>query len=471
MSQRTNAVLNPSAEVNLTGYTVIAGTTGVAALSRPVTGGAAGVAFARATWTTASTAAGAGVQYGDVPVAAGQQWSFGCSVRTSVANRVQIAIEWRTASAIVSTAIGTVTTTAAGAWKLLSAVALTVPATATVARIRAVTVAGTGYVNQAIGSTFDLDAVSAVKADGATTDLPPYGDPSTNPLWAWNGLPHASPSTLYSPTVTATPYLDAAPSPRIEVLVQDAPPGLLTIRRQSDGRTYVVRGGVSVASVGGFAVIDFEAPFGVPIAYQAEMFVNGVSVGFSPPAATSLESTDMWVHQPLDPSLAVKVDMDAEAGREVQRPSNGRVEYTEAGSVGRWIGNGRRQGLRDVELELKVDSLADADEIQAMFGTYEVDQIPVLCIRTPPGYLRIPRTLFLASPGGKEIDLNYRLGGTTIRIPLRGDEVAPPAPGLVKAFLRYEDTDQFFGTYSAIDTAYGTYLARDRDYTKAGYAG
>ncbi len=66
MSQTINPVKNPSAETNALGYYALPGTTGVAALTNPTTGGApgAGTDFVRSTWSTASTAAGGGMAIG-----------------------------------------------------------------------------------------------------------------------------------------------------------------------------------------------------------------------------------------------------------------------------------------------------------------------------------------------------------------------------------------------------------------------
>jgi hypothetical protein len=272
-------------------------------------------------------------------------------------------------------------------------------------------------------------------------------------------------------TVTVTQYLDANPAPRVEVFVADPPAGTVTITRTADGRTMPVRGAIKHAAGSGVSVIDNDVPFGVQVTYQAELFDTGdVSTGFVTSAATILDVTDCWVHQPLDPRLAVRVDVTGDSADELVRGFDGELVYTDGATVGRWIG-GRRHALEGVQLGLETSSTADMDVLQAMFGTYSVDQVPVVCIRTPPGFLRLPRTLFLAVPKPSENDINIRYGGSMSVLQVTGDESVPPAPALVKPLLSYADTDAFFGTYSAIDAYYGSYLARDRDYDKAGYAG
>lgn len=272
-------------------------------------------------------------------------------------------------------------------------------------------------------------------------------------------------------TVTVTEYLDENPAPRVEVFVASPPAGTVTITRTADGRTMPVRGAIDHAAGSGVTVIDTEIGFGIGTTYQAQLFdPTGASTGFVTSAQSALEVTDTWVHNPLDPRGAVKVHLTDDSATDLVRGFDGETVYTDGATLGRWIG-GRRHGLEGLQLGLETDTAADMDKLQAMFGTYTRDQVPVLCIRTPPTFLRLPRTLFLAVPKPSEQDINIRYGGTLSMLQLTGDETLPPAPGLSNPLLRYQDIDEFFGTYSAIDAYYGSYLARDRDYAKAGYAG
>lgn len=273
-------------------------------------------------------------------------------------------------------------------------------------------------------------------------------------------------------TVTITPYLDENPTPRVEVLVQGAPAGFVTVTRSTDQRSYEVQGAIVQPTGSGVSVIDAAVPFGVPVTYQAQLFdTDGItSLGFVTSDPITLPVIDIWVHQPLDPHLAVKVDLTDASAASLTRGFDGETVYPDGASVGVWVG-GRRRGLEGVQLELETSTQADMDTLQSIFGGYGDDEPAVICVRTPPGFSRLPRTLYLACKSPTVVDINVRYGGTLTVLQVTGDEVRPPAPGLVAALLRYQDTDLFFGTYSAIDANYGSYLARDRDYAKAGYAG
>lgn len=181
-----NRISNPSGEQNATGYTVVAGTSGVAAFTNPVVTGniRQGRRVLRETWSTASTAAGGGFTY-DTPVTAGQILSVGFGrVRSSIGTRLQLSIEWRTSSATISTVTATAVQVTAGTiydegtFKLENK---TAPATATVARIKLLSVAGTGYANWPIGSYLETKLLMANL--GATLGTPFDGDTVFGAIW------------------------------------------------------------------------------------------------------------------------------------------------------------------------------------------------------------------------------------------------------------------------------------------------
>lgn len=183
----TNLVSNPSGETATTGWTVVAGTSGVAAVSNPLVTGnlVQGWRELQTVWSAASSAAGGGV-YFDVPVTAGSVYSFGFGrVRSSIGNRLQLSVEWRTASTSVSTVTGTATQVTAGTIYDQSTFKLenqTAPATTTVARVKLLSVAGTGYANWSIGSYLGVKLLMV--NTGATLYRPFDGDTIFGATWA-----------------------------------------------------------------------------------------------------------------------------------------------------------------------------------------------------------------------------------------------------------------------------------------------
>lgn len=277
----------------------------------------------------------------------------------------------------------------------------------------------------------------------------------------------------YAPTLNLRPGW--APVPSIEVVFTTLAAGTqsITVFRLADRRTVQVRGGVRVATPGSVAVVDFEAPNGVPASYRAQMFADlagTVSLGFTDPTSTTLSFEGACVHQPLDPTRNVAVKVLRGTGDGLVRKTPGSIVYPEGAESGTFIGS-TRQGLTGVPFVLITETLDNADKMQSILGGYGESQIGVLCIRVPPP-MRIPRTFF-AAPGDtfseQEIDV-YR-GGQRVQFSFTADEVIPPAPGLVAPLLRRKDIDAAYPTRAARAAAYLTRLDRDRDYTLAGLAG
>lgn len=266
---------------------------------------------------------------------------------------------------------------------------------------------------------------------------------------------------------------DVTGSPRVEVFMDpsDLEAGTTRVRmwRYSEGREWLVRGGVDV--VPGVAALDWEVPIQTPAQYRLEMFAGDVSLGFTDVSDVIVDADGVWVHNPLVPTNAVKLDTFGllDIDNSTSRPLVGGVVYGEFETVGRRIGAGRR-GIEDWGAGFAVETIADADAIQRMLGGYQTQQVGVLCIRTPPP-ARIPRTFFASVAQPREIDRDVRWGGTRTDFVFTATEVQPPFPGITTPLLTYDDLDAAFGTYSAMDSEFSLYSDRDRAYEYAGFAG
>ncbi len=277
----------------------------------------------------------------------------------------------------------------------------------------------------------------------------------------------------YAPTVV--PRLDAAPCPRAEVVFASLHPLTRSIRafhRYGDGRDYRVRGSIDIPVTDQTARLDFEAPFGIPITYSAEMLDSaGNSLGETDQSApVTLDVPDMWVHNPLDPSTSMRVEFRATAARDLSRPVSGNVFYPSRRRVAVVVA-GERQGLRGVTLDVVVDTIEDADKFAALVGDYRRTTVPVLCFRVGANdRVRLPRPLFASVMDPREIDLTYATGGTSIAFAIEGDEVSPPAPALVIPVLTRADLNAYYATRAALNADNATRLAANRRYDLAGTA-
>jgi hypothetical protein len=276
----------------------------------------------------------------------------------------------------------------------------------------------------------------------------------------------------YAPTLS--PYFNAAPCPRVEVLFTAFAAGTatVTVYRTAGGREFRMRGGVNAATAGSLTRIDTEVPFGVAASYRAEMFNSaGVSLGFTDSATLTMNVAETWVHNPLDPQGATTVQFRAQAARSIVRPVEGQVVYPQGRTVGVLI-SGQRRGVQDVDLTVVTDSIEQADRLQDMFGTYSQRFTPVLCFRIGAfDQVRLPRPLFAAVLAPDEHDVNYAIGmGEQITTVMSGSEVAPPAPGLFIPLLTNADLNAFYLTNAALNADNLTNLAVNRRYDLIGAA-
>lgn len=479
MSQLTNLFKNPSFETNATGTYTLPGTTGVAPLTYLSTGGYSGADFVRATWSTASTATGGGMAVGHntntgverIDVVAATQYTAAVWVRASKAKTLTLsALVFNTTPAQVgSTVVGPAVAVSVNTWTRLS-----VTFTTGAGGVRAVLqVQDTDATRWSVGNTLDIDAVMVVP--GATA--PVYADPSTSLMWAWSGTAHASTSTLYTPSIVLNPYGGLphtdADLPWCEVVVTDVSPQIasLNLYRTAEDRQFPVRGGVAVVPGSAVSIPDYECP-SILSTYVAQLLdASGNQVQFTGTASVTLGFTGTFIHQPLQPELFVMVSYRITAAKELRRPFVGDFVTTEGSDVDTWVGSGRR-GLTGVVLDVACDTVAQADALQSVFGTYLTKQLGVVCIRTPEP-VRLPRVLFAAIPDGPvEMEQNYSNGlGELIYYSLTGNEVAPPAAALSQPSLGYDDLDYFYSAgYDVMDAAYASYFDRDRDYSLAGVA-
>lgn len=246
----TNRVSNPSAETNTTGYTVIPGTGGTAALTNPVATTPFGTHVLQCTWSVASTTLGGGVYY-DVAVVAGAYFSFGMGlVQSSIAQTLQLQIEWRTTSATISTANGIATAFAAGTPGSLKVEALLAPATATIARMRVISV--TGGVVWPAGSSLQLDGLMCSQAQF----LPTYFDgsvvdPNGEYVYAWGGTAHASGTTRSTYLSTALAAATDAAGGVVDTYVSPVAPWVGTYAVKAEWFIAAANNGGGFIGVGG----------------------------------------------------------------------------------------------------------------------------------------------------------------------------------------------------------------------------
>lgn len=304
----------------------------------------------------------------------------------------------------------------------------------------------------------------------------------------------------YAPTLTT--FTDAAPCPRVEVFFDSFAPGTasVTVFRLAAGREYRVRGAVRAATAGTLTRIDFECPFNVLVTYRAEMFdAAGLSLGFTDSAelgdilvglapgddvvpaddllaietisGTGLVSLHTWLHNPLNPAGAVKVELAASTAGAISRPVVGEVSRPRGRSVGVMLSESRL-GVQGLRFDVRALDLDTADKVQALIGGYGSPTVPVICVRMggTDSRVRLPKPLFLGVLDIAELDMNVAWGGSDTIQEMTGDEVDPPVPGLFIPLLTAADINAYYASAADLNSDNLTGSAVNRRYDLAGFA-
>lgn len=474
MSVRTNRATNPSAEVATTGFTAVAGTTGVISAGCVSTTAttAFGTKVSRTTWTTASTAAGGG-QYVEIDLAtSGLAVADVISaavfhVLSHIVTRLQFSVEFRTNVATISTtsaatqkvtAIDTVYGDATAPDAAMVLEALVIPATCTKIRIRVLSIAGTSYANWSIGSYLDLDGVQIVKE----ATIGAYIDGDQGNAYGWTGVEHASTSVINTPEVSIEALVDPSPSPRVEITMTDLYPSTSSVtlyRVLASGATNSVRGAIGLFAQGGFFVTDHEAPLGATVTYRAMQYdEDGVELGYTPSADTILPIYDEdWISDPLRPANALRVEFTDQAGTRPSRPIPNAIKRVYGADGIRFIALVGDQGvLTALNMDFYTSTVAELETMQQIIH----DANGLLLIRTPPvGAMKmIPRTLYAVFPDAVPDDFNFSADVEDAEWSNTVHEVSQPEVGLAESLVTWQTYIDAFPLWTDFNAAYLTWL-------------
>jgi hypothetical protein len=273
-------------------------------------------------------------------------------------------------------------------------------------------------------------------------------------------------------TITLTADPAGSPAPYVDVLVEDFPVGVeaVTVWRTSpSGRAFRVRGLVRVSTGGVVTIRDFEAPLGAEVSYRAEHLDGaGDFVSWSDSETVTLTEgliEDAWFHNPFDPTTSVHVVITLDAAQEISRPVDVEKFKVKGRSVPVII-SGPRRGVEQLVLDCSTLTLADATKFDALFGTYDDDTVPIVCVRTHPN-LFLPPTLFAVIEDPIKRPTIARQGGTVVDWLLLADETAPPVEAAITALLDYADFTAYYSDYAEFTAAYADYREAQRDYSIA----
>lgn len=256
--------------------------------------------------------------------------------------------------------------------------------------------------------------------------------------------------------ITATPRAAGTPCPNVLLDLIGLSGTRLSVWRSAAGRRVPVRGFKRREVVGdSYTLVDYEAPFGIPISYDIECRNDaGVLLDtIALPVSVSLDVTVPWIQDALSPSVSMAVTLggDSLTNRSLRRdgglvPVNGATEPIGQGGVRR-VGAG-------IPLSFRCSGEAEEDAIVAVLNSADP-----LVLRTPPGYRNMPRLAYVTTgewnvnvpPQGGGIDAHSLITGTV-------DLVAAPSASVIVPVRTYGSVHESNTDYQAVRDA-GSYLA------------
>src|SRR5688572_5704436 len=118
--------------------------------------------------------------------------------------------------------------------------------------------------------------------------------------------------TTTAPAPALTVHTTADPCPRVEILISPMPGDVdeITVYRSWLGNRVEVRGGKRAEVAGDFLLVDYEVPFGTPVAYTSVGYdVAGTPSQESSSTTQTVSVTEVWLQDPLDPTTALQAGL------------------------------------------------------------------------------------------------------------------------------------------------------------------
>lgn len=228
---RTNLATNPSAEVDVAGYSFSAGNAGVVEGARVTASPRFGIACAQATWTTASTGGSPGIQYQAAAASGvvGDVRSASAWVRTNQSKNISLLLRLRSGTANVSNTTGPTVSVPANTWTEIKCENSVATGSYDNIFLWALPVApGNTF---AVGDTLAMDGVQIATGPSVAGTYFDGSTPSTGSrTYAWTGAPNDSASTESSVGGLQAPFQIGATVVNGSVTVTasgDAPPPVL----------------------------------------------------------------------------------------------------------------------------------------------------------------------------------------------------------------------------------------------------
>lgn len=272
--------------------------------------------------------------------------------------------------------------------------------------------------------------------------------------------------TTTPPAPTITVDIDPTPCPRVEIEITPMPGDAVTVTiwRNWAGQRFPVRGARDATVSGDFFIIDYEAPFGVPVVYTCTTGdVDGNPSLLSPnsdQALLDIEDT-IWVQDPIDPTTAIPIPlMGDEMFLEASSFASVTYSVPSSGSVNQVIGSGMPvayAGARQAASNMPLSVFTPDVDTTFAFRELMLQAYP-FCMRTPA---RVSMLTGLTYVAAGDVTETLRIDGSTLWA-MTGQAVRSPGVGVIISPRIYDDLLGEAGTYTELLALYATYTAVKR---------
>lgn len=261
-------------------------------------------------------------------------------------------------------------------------------------------------------------------------------------------------------SITAVPLM-TDPTDRVGVTVSGLAGSdqLITVWRRWDSEREAVSGARRISVVDSFYVEDFKAPLQRAITYELEV-LSGPHAGVQGiTAASFLTSTSGWIHDPLSPSMAVRVHgvkvgdetyFRSEAFTKISR--NAKISTFDIMGASKPVSlGGIRQAASGIPLSMTTRAESENVRLRDM-----VNGTAHLIIRPLPEWGDyLPGTATYAAGNMDEIPVDVAMGGSMTRWETTGDIVRGSSVRVLIALWTYQQVAEIFATYNQKQAAAG----------------
>ncbi|QGH74504.1 minor tail protein [Arthrobacter phage Kuleana] len=242
--------------------------------------------------------------------------------------------------------------------------------------------------------------------------------------------------------------------------------------RTAAGERVPVRGTRNLEVIDSGLVVDYDVPMGWPATYEVEVLSGPDAGALVPTASLTYESPCGYLHDPLDPTVAVPVWATRAPNGEPVLASGAFAELVRGAdvSVHRILGSrhpvaigGQRAAAAGVDLSVMADAELQNTRLRDM-----TSNSTVLVARLLPGwlngafppvaYLSVPEVLEQPVTAGRGLAQGF--GQHLTRWQMVGQIVRPATGAVLVALFTYQDVEDLFDTYEQkqIAAGGGTYL-------------